>query len=170
MRARSILITPLSIALAASAALASAATQTTQFQVRIVITESCDIQAVAASDIDFGTLTRSTGTPVDAQGTLEVNCSNGTPYTIGMNSGANATSTTAAADNRRMSDGSNNFLAYGLYRDAGRQNFWGDVVGTDTLAGTGSASTQTVPVYGRVPSTDAPAGSYSDTVIATITY
>ncbi|WP_313320628.1 spore coat U domain-containing protein [Stenotrophomonas sp.] len=149
---------------------AQAATQTTQFQVRIVITESCDIQAVAASDIDFGTLTRSTGVPVDAQGTLEVNCSNGTPYTIGMNPGANATSTTAAADNRRMSDGNNNFVAYGLYRDAGRQDFWGEVIGTDTLAGTGTASAQTVPVYGRAPSTDAPAGSYSDTVIATITY
>lgn len=170
MRARSILISPLSMVLAASAVLASAATQTTQFQVRIVITESCDIQAVAASDIDFGTLTRSTGAPVDAQGTLEVNCSNGTPYTIGMNPGANATNTVAAADNRRMTDGNNNFLAYGLYRDAGRQNFWGDVVGTDTLAGIGSASTQTLPVYGRVPSTDAPTGSYSDTVIATITY
>jgi len=170
MRARSILITPLSVALAASAVLASAATQTAQFQVRIVITESCDIQAVAASDIDFGTLARSTGAPVDAQGTLEVNCSNGTPYTIGMNSGDNATSTTAAADNRRMSDGSNNFVAYGLYRDAGRQDFWGEVIGTNTLAGTGTASTQTVPVYGRVLSTNAPAGSYSDTVIATITY
>jgi spore coat protein U-like protein len=69
-----------------------------------------------------------------------------------------------------MSDGNNNFIAYGLYRDAGRQDFWGEVVGTDTLAGTGTASAQSIPVYGRVPSTDAPAGSYSDTVVATITY
>ncbi|MEG1681917.1 MAG: spore coat U domain-containing protein, partial [Stenotrophomonas sp.] len=113
---------------------------------------------------------RSSGTPVDAQGTLEVNCTNGTPYTIGMNPGVNSTSTTATANNRRMSDGANNFVAYGLYRDAGRQNLWGEVIGTDTLAGTGTAGAQTIPVYGRVPSTDAPAGSYGDTVIATITY
>ena len=170
MLTRTLLITAASIALTGTAGLTQAATQTAQFQVRIVITESCDIQAVAASDIDFGSVARATGTPLDAQGTLEVNCTNGTPYTIGMNPGANATSTTAAADNRRMSDGASNFVAYGLYRDAGRQNFWGEAIGTDTLAGTGTASAQAIPVYGRVPSTDAPAGSYGDTVIATITY
>ncbi len=170
MLTRTLFITAASIALTVSAGLTQAATQTAQFQVRIVITESCDIQAAAASDLDFGTLARATGAPADTQGSLEVTCSSGTPYTIGMNPGANATSTTAAADNRRMSDGNNNFIAYGLYRDAGRQDFWGEVVGTDTLAGVGTASVQSIPVYGRVPSTDAPAGSYSDTVVATVTY
>ena len=170
MLTRSLFVTAASIVFTAITGLTHAATQTAQFQVRIVIAESCDIQTVAAGDIDFGTLPRGTGTPVDAQGTLEVNCTIGTPYTIGMNPGANATSTTASANNRRMSDGTNNFVAYGLYRDAGRQNLWGEVIGTDTLAGTGTAGAQTIPVYGRVPSTDAPAGSYGDTVIATITY
>ncbi len=149
---------------------AAAATATTQFQVRIVITESCDIQAVAASDVDFGTLARSTGAPADAQGTLQLNCTQGTPYDIGLDAGANPTSTVAAADNRRMTDGNSNYVAYGLYRDTARQQFWGDVIGTNTLSGTGTASNQAIPVYGRAPSTDAPTGSYTDTVVATITY
>lgn len=147
-----------------------AATQTAQFQVRIIITESCDIQGVAASDIDFGTVARGTGAPVDTQGNLQVNCTNGTPYTIGLDPGSNATSPTAGASNRRMGDGNSNFIPYGLYRDAARQNFWGNVAGSDTLTGTGTASAQSIPVYGRVPSTDAPSGNYSDTIVATIGY
>lgn len=149
---------------------AHAATDTTTFQVRIVISEACDIQTVGATDVDFSSRVRSTGAPVDAQGALTVNCSNGTPYTIGLNAGGSSTSATAAADNRRMLGGAGNFVPYGLYRDAGRTLFWGDLIGTNTLAGTGNASNQSIPVYGRVPSTNAPAGSYADTVTATITY
>lgn len=163
-------ILTIALLLGGAATTATAATQTAQFQVRITITESCDIQAVAASDIDFGTHARSTGAPAEAQGTLQVTCTDGTPYTIGMSPGANATSTTASANNRRMSDGAGNFIAYGLYRDSARQDFWGEVAGTDTLASTGTAAAQDITVYGRAPSTNAPTGSYSDSVIATITY
>lgn len=148
---------------------ARAAVDTAQFQVRIVITESCDIQAVTAGDIDFGNVARSTGSNVDATGALQVNCTTGTPYTIGLNAGANSTSATPGAGNRRMVSGTN-FVPYGLYRDAGRTQFWGETVGTDTLAGTGNASNQSIPVYARVPSTNVPAGTYVDTVVATVTY
>jgi spore coat protein U-like protein len=154
---------------AGMSASANAATDTAQFQVQIVITESCDIQAVSASNIDFATQARNTGAPVDAQGTLQVNCTSGTPYTIGLNAGANSTSATASANNRRMANGTN-FVPYGLYRDSGRTLFWGNVIGTDTVAGTGNATNQSIPVFGRVPSTNAPAGTYVDTVIATVTY
>lgn len=157
------------LATAGVAAPAFAATDTAQFQVQIVITESCDIQAVSASNIDFQTQARGTGAPVDAQGTLQVNCTSGTPYTIGLNAGANSTGATASADNRRMANGTS-FVPYGLYRDAGRTLFWGNVIGTDTVAGTGNAGNQSIPVFGRVPSTNAPAGTYVDTVIATVTY
>ncbi|MCD9086405.1 spore coat U domain-containing protein [Stenotrophomonas sp. SY1] len=160
----------IAITLVAASFSSHAQTATTQFQVRIVITESCLIQSVTASDIDFASHARSTGIPVDAQGTLQVNCTLGTPYAIGLNSGANASSPTAAGDNRRMADANNRYVAYGLYRDAGRQDFWGDVLGSNTLAGTGTATDQLIPVFGRVPSTDAAAGSYVDTVIATVTY
>lgn len=149
---------------------AQAATDTTTFQVRIVITESCDIQTVAATDVDFLSRARASATDVDAQGALVVNCSTGTPYTIGLSAGANATSPTASADNRRMISGTGEYVPYGLYRNAGRTLFWGDVIGTNTLAGTGNANNQSIPVYGRVPSTNAPAGTYVDTVTATITY
>lgn len=159
------------IAATAFAGAANAATDTTQFQVKITITESCDVHTVNASDIDFGTHVRSTGaTPIDNQGALQLNCSRGTPYQIALDPGLNASSPTAAADNRRMTNADGGLVPYGLYRDAARTQFWGRVLGTNTVAGTGTAAQQSIPVYGRVASTDVPAGVYLDTVTATVTY
>ncbi|HEY0200769.1 MAG TPA: spore coat U domain-containing protein, partial [Burkholderiaceae bacterium] len=153
-----------------SAAGAYAATDSTTFKVKITITESCDIHTTAATDVDFGSHARSTGL-WDAAGNLVVNCSQGTPYNIGLNEGLNSTAVTASATNRRMALGGN-YVPYGLYRDSGRTQFWGNVIGTDALTGTGTAANVNVPVYGRVPSasTNVPAGTYVDTVTATITY
>ena len=149
---------------------AHAATDTTTFLVQIVITESCDIHTTAATDVDFGTHARSAGV-WDAAGNLVVNFSKDTPYTISLNEGLNSTSVTASATNRQMKLGAN-VVPYGLYRDTGRTLFWGNVVGTNTLAGVGTAANVNVPVFGRVPlaSTNVPAGTYVDTVTATITY
>lgn len=149
---------------------AFAATDTASFQVKIVITESCDIHTVAATELDFGTRARSTGN-WDATSNLTVNCSTATPYTIAMGNGLNASSATVSATNRRMANGAN-FVPYGLYRDTGRVNLWGGTTGTDTLPGTGTGAAVTVPVYGRVlaASTNVPAGTYLDVVVATITY
>lgn len=149
---------------------AHAATDSTTFQVKITITETCDIHTTTATEVNFGSHARSTGL-WDAAGNLVVNCSLGTPYAIALNAGLNSTGATATATNRQMVL-SGNFVPYGLYRDAGRTLFWGAVSGTDTLSGTGTAANVNTPVYGRVPaaSTNVPAGTYVDTVTATITY
>ena len=43
--------------------------------------------------------------------------------------------------------------------------------GTVAYTGVGTGSSQNIAVYGRVlPQTSQPAGSYSDTVMATVTY
>lgn len=148
---------------------ALAATDSTTFKVLIEIIESCTISDITATDVDFGTYTRNETTDVDAQGTLNVNCPVGTTYNIGLDAGLNPVDTTAAAANRRMISGAN-LIPYGLYRDSARTLFWGDVIGTDTLSGTGTGTTVEVPVYGRTPSIDFAPGSYEDTVTATITY
>ncbi len=146
---------------------ANAATETTTFQVKIKITESCTIKGVTATDVDFGAHARSADVP-DAQGKLVVNCSNGTPFTVGLNNGANA----SGSDQRNMKLGStNNVIAYNLYQDASRNVAWGNT-GAGLLSGNGTGSDLDVPVYGRVPanSTNVPAGDYVDTVTATLTY
>lgn len=160
----------LALAAAAAAGSAQAAEDSATFQVRLVITESCTISATAPTDIDFLSRVRSTSA-VDAQGTLTVNCSEGTPYQIGLSGGANtAGDTTApAAGERRMANGAT-LVPYDLFRDSGRSQFWGNTPGTDTQPGTGTAANQAYTVYARLPSTDFAAGTYADTVTARVVY
>jgi spore coat protein U-like protein len=58
-----------------------------------------------------------------------------------------------------------------LYRDSARSLTWGQTVGTDTAAGTGTGAAQTLTVYGRVAPQNTPAaGTYTSTVTATVTF
>jgi spore coat protein U-like protein len=48
---------------------------------------------------------------------------------------------------------------------------WGSTVGTNTESGTGTGSTQSLTVYGRVASQTTPnPGTYSDTIVVTVAY
>jgi spore coat protein U-like protein len=65
----------------------------------------------------------------------------------------------------------NDAIAYGLYRNSQRTSPWGETLDADTLSGTGTGLTQSVPVYGRVPPQATPRpGTYSDTVVVTVIY
>ncbi len=121
---------------------------------------------ISATTLDFGSH-GVLASAVDGASSLRATCSAATPYTIGL-SGGNA----AASDptQRKMANGGNQ-ITYGLYRDAARAQPWGDAIGTNTASGTGSGSAQTFAVYGRIPAQVTPApGTYSDTIIATLTY
>jgi spore coat protein U-like protein len=88
-----------------------------------------------------------------------------------LGQGANAdTGSTDAAPLRRLKDSGTNYLSYVLYSDSGRTALWGNDATVDVAAtGTGVADAHTV--YGRVASgQNKPAGSYSDTVVATVTF
>ena len=153
---------------------AQAATNTTTFLVKLVITESCTISTPAATDVDFGSQVRATAAVnVNVTGTLNVNCSAGTSYTVGLNGGTNTTGTIGAptAGQRRMKlTTANTYVPYELYQVAGGTTFWGNTAGTNTVAGTGTGTAVPLSVYGKVTSVNFPAGSYEDTVTATITY
>lgn len=158
------------LALAAASGTSLAAesgTLTADFQVRMVIQESCTISS-APTDIDFLEHARSTGAPAIASGTLSVNCSEGTPYQIGLDSGIHSNSEGAAAG-RRMSSG-NDLVPYELYQDATHTSLWGNTEGADMKSAIGTAKEQPHPVHGRVPSTNFPAGTYTDTVTARVVY
>lgn len=144
--------------------LALAGTDTSQFQVEIVVMSTCDIHTTAPTNVNFGA-NPSTATNVTQTGTLTVNCTPGTPYNIGLDNGSNATGT-----QRRMLMGTANYVAYNLFQDSNISIPWGGTVGTNTLSGVGTGSNQGEPVYGVVPSANSPAGTYTDTVTATVTY
>jgi spore coat protein U-like protein len=103
---------------------------------------------------------------IDATSQLAVTCTPSTAYTIGLNGGnANAAPTV-----RKMAKGAER-ITYGLYQNAARTQAWGESIGTDTVAATGSGLAQNFTVYGRVPPQASPtAGTYTDTIVVTVTY
>jgi spore coat protein U-like protein len=136
-------------------------TATGSFSVTATVAPSCTITANALA---FGSYT---GAALNGATTLSVQCANGTPYNVGLDPGQASGATVTA---RKMMNGSKS-LNYSLYSDSGRTKNWGNTVGTDTVAGTGSGSAQALTVYGLVPSGQIPVpGSYADTVTATLTY
>src|SRR5947209_8706739 len=148
----------------ASATGSWAATTTTTFTVQMTITTSCTI--VSASTLDFGTQGVLTAN-VDQTSTVQVQCTNTTPYNIGLNAG---TGTGATVSNRKMTSGANT-VNYSLYSNAGRTTNWGNTVCTDTVSSTGNGAAQSFTVYGRVPAQTTPApGAYTDTITVTVTY
>jgi spore coat protein U-like protein len=100
---------------------------------------------------------------VDASTSMDAKCTNTTPYSIALDNGQNGTSPTG----RMMVNGAGS-ITYGLYRDSSRSTIWSTA---SPFAGTGTGSAQTIPVYGRVPPQNTPAaGTYTDSVVATIIY
>ena len=144
---------------------ASNATQVTStFTVQMTLTPTCIINST--STLDFGSQGVLTAN-IDNTSTLAVQCTNTTPYSIGLDAGKG---NGASVNVRKMTSGAST-VDYMLYSDAGRTSIWGNTIGTNTVAGTGNGASQSYPVYGRVPPQTTPAAaSYSDTITVTVTY
>jgi len=144
---------------------AQAGTATTTMGVKIVIPNACD-SVVAATDMDFGTPTGPLTAAIDKTSTITVTCTKDAAFHIGLDGGS-ANDINA----RVMSDGNGNTVGYQLYTDSGRTDVWGNTVGTDAMAETGTGTSQDITVYGEVPAQNTPpAGNYSDTVAVTVTF
>ncbi|NGO54553.1 Csu type fimbrial protein [Allomesorhizobium camelthorni] len=159
------------IAAAFAAALMSqtafAATTTTTFGVSATVAATCVINS--ASALAFGTV-GALAANVDQTSTIDVKCTNTTPFNIGLGAG---TATGATVTTRKMTGAgaSPATLSFSLYSDTGRTTNWGNTVATDTVASTGTGSSQTFTVYGRIPVQTAPKpDTYSDTITVTVTY
>lgn len=143
---------------------AAAATATTTMGVSATVSSVC---LISANAINLGTYDAVAGTAVTATTTVSATCTSGSTYDVGISVG-NGTGATVAA--RKLTSGANT-LTYSLYSDAGHTTAWGDTVGTNTVAGTGNGTAQSITVYGKInASQNVPAGSYSDTVNVTVTY
>jgi spore coat protein U-like protein len=151
---------------------AQAGTNTNNLTVQITITASCTINA---STLTFPSTagTALTAAAVTGNTTVSVTCTNTSPYSIGMGQGNNY-----SGGSNRMASASN-FLPYTLYVDVALTHPWTTgatnsscTTTNDCYLGTGSGSAQSIPIYGQVPTTaSAPVpGTYSDTVLMTITY
>lgn len=153
---------------------AMAATETGTLTVNASVSGACAVGdatmsfAVAPAVNADGTGTQSSAN-VDTSTTVAVICTNGQSGAVSAGNGSNydATNTT-----RRLSDGqaTPTYVAYGLYTDSGRTTAFN---ATNTIAVTGTGSSESKTIYGRIAAADAtaaPKGSYSDSVTLTITY
>ena len=142
-----------------------AATSTaTTFNVQITIQAACTI---SVNTLDFGNA-GVLATNVDSTNTVTVTCTNTTPWAVSLNGGTGSGGTVTL---RRMTSGGAT-VDYTIYRDSAHTQVWGDgTAGTFTVAGTGSGSGQPQTGYGRVPAQPTPAaGTYTDTITATVTF
>jgi spore coat protein U-like protein len=143
---------------------ASAATATSTFKVQLTLTSSCVINSTAT--LNFGSQGVLVAN-VNGTSTLAVQCTNTTPYNIGLDQGQGSGATVAA---RKMSSGANT-ITYTLYSDTNRTVLWGNTVGTNTVAGTGNGASQSYTIYGQAPPQTTPTPAvYTDTVTVTVTY
>lgn len=124
--------------------------------------------------IDFGSHSEIISANIDADSTgtstadIEVICTNGLAYEIGLNNGQNAVS-----GQRYVLDSvSSDTVPYDLYQDTGRTTAWGDIGSGNELSASGNGAVQTVVVYGRVPAqaTTPSSGTYTDTVQVTVAW
>ena len=138
-------------------------TNTKTATVTATVSSNCTIGATAISFGSQGILSSNK----DAQGTLNIQCSQSLPYLVSLDGGlSGATNPTQ----RKMTFSTAN-VVYGLYQDSARSVPWGSTSGVNTASGTGTGLTQTINVYGRVaPQTTPQPGTYADTIVATITY
>ena len=120
---------------------------------------------VTSTALNFGATTNLTSN-IDNTATVSVTCPIGMAYTVGLNNGGTGTSPT----NRLMLNGGED-IQYGIYQNVGRSVSWGNTIGTNTIAGTGTGAAQNITAFGRVPPQTLPSSAtYTDTVIVTITY
>lgn len=143
-------------------------TDTGNFDVTITITSSCAIDTATDGDVAFGNQVSSATNIQVSTASIDVTCTQGTAYTIALNDGANADATS-----RRMIGQviNTDFVPYELYSDA-YTTLWGDGTTFGAVKGglTGNGAAQNHVIYAQVPSANASAQDYQDTVTATVTW
>ncbi len=137
-------------------------TVSTTFTVTGSVVKGCTI---SANPLSFGVYSH---TLVNSTSTISVTCTISATYNVGLSAG---TATGATVTKRSMTGPGGALLAYKLFSNSAYTINWGNTVGTDTVAGTGTGLAQTLTVYGQIPAGESGAtGTYTDTIIATITY
>ena len=134
--------------------------------VNATVAENCTVNSPT---LNFGSSVNVLGANTDATATINVTCTVGTAFFVGLGNGNDF-----SGGNRRMEHGTppGDVLTYELDRNSNRDERFGDTDDTtDRMGETGQGSiADAITVYGRIPSgqTTATVGAYSDTVAITV--
>ena len=152
-------------ALLVSSSSVSAATATANLTVSATVSVNCVVTAGTLSFGAYDPVVANASADLDGSGTFTVACTKGaTGLTIELGQGSNYSS------GRRMV-ASGNYLPYELYSNSGRTTVWGSGAAAVSPSAPSSNAPVTYTVYGRVAAgANVTAGSYSDTVVATVNF
>jgi len=151
---------------------AFAATATQNLTVQAAIASECFVAAPAPLDFGNYSPTNANNTAaLNGSGTISVTCTSGsTAPMITLGEGLYPFSAAPTTPLRQMASAASR-LAYFLYLDAGRTTAWGNTFGTGRLVAEVNGTPSVETIYGRVPGgQNLPVGSYSDTVVITVTF
>lgn len=152
--------------MAALAPRATAASASANLTVSATVTKNCTVSTTALAFGSYDPVVANASANLDGTGGVTVACTRGATASIALGSGSNASGST-----RRLGDGAGNFLSYELYSDSGRSSVWNTGAGTLALTAAPSRAARDFTVYGRIAGNqDVPAGTYGDTVTATVNF
>jgi len=132
--------------------------------------------SISVPTLNFSTYAPLSGSADNVTDTVSVTCSAlvlsvAVSYTITLSQGGSGTYT-----QRQMTNGGAT-LNYNIYTDSGRTLIWGNGAGgtsdiTDSYTLVSSPTTKNYTAYGQIPAnqTSAIPGSYSDSIVATVTF
>jgi spore coat protein U-like protein len=145
---------------------ASAATSTANLAVSAAVANNCTISTTALAFGAYDPIVTNASAALNGTGGVVIACTKNAATTIGLGLGANPTGST-----RRMILGAD-YLTYELYQEVGRTTIWGTTgAGLLTPAAAPSKAPRTFTVYGVVAGgQDVPAGTFTDSVVATVTF
>jgi spore coat protein U-like protein len=150
-----------------SATPAHAGSATASMAVSATVINNCTISTAAVAFGSYDPVVANASANLDSTGSITIACTKGATATIGLNAGGNSSGST-----RRLADGASNYLTYEIYKDSSRTSVWGDS-GADLYSppAAPNKSPRTFTAYARVTSNqDVPAGSYTDTITATVNF
>jgi spore coat protein U-like protein len=154
-------------ALVLTTARTHAGSATASLSVSASVTNNCTISTAALAFGSYDPIVAHASSPLDGTGTVTIACTKNSTQTIGLGLGGNA-----SGSQRRLNAGGADYLNYELYKEAARTNVWGNS-GTALLdpGAAPSKAARSITVYGRVAAgQDVPAGSYTDSVVATVNF
>lgn len=143
----------------------AAQTDDTTFVVSITVENDC---LIAVNDLNFGTVNDLTPS-ISGATTGTVTCTGVAPVSVSFDAGTGGTSTFAT---RQMDDGTDT-IDYNLYRDPAHTEILGDGTGgTFTIDFSSTGGADPFDVYGLTDpgQNPKPAGTYTSTITATVTF
>lgn len=158
-------VSALTLMIIGIAAPASAQSQSANLSVGATVTNNCTISATAVSFSAYDPVVANASANLDGDGRVTVACTKGASPSIALGLGSNASGSA-----RRLAAGTER-LTYELYQDSNRSTVWNTTTGVYTPVAATSKAPRDFTVYGRIASgQDVAAGTYSDTIVATVNF